>query len=278
MRLIINKVVIINQTDIDTLLKSEGDSLPAKVRKYLNKKFKNTVLPVGKTDKAYIRREGTNEYTNPAKHLDEETYLSKMHAASDFQELLSASTFVEHVADDGRHPDAVRGWNYYKTYFLVPDSGGVHQAFEGIVKIKLIARGDCFYDITKIKNITDSTAGQAFLEAAGSVDNVSNNSIPYSVSEVKSEDESVTKMQQSEETSEESTTDAYSELDAKAKRHLNGIEKTIGRAFAQTLNLDIRDDNGREDAAKLKKVIEEAVRPGLLLQSYTSLRININSI
>ena len=42
---------------------------------------------------------------------------------------------------------------------------------------------------------------------------------------------------------------------------MNGIEKTIGRAFAQTLNLDIRDDNGREDAAKLKKVIEEAVRP-----------------
>ncbi len=109
------------------------------------------------------------------------------------------------------------------------------------------------FDSTQIKSATDNI---------GTFD-TSNPDIRYSVSE---------------NDTESPTTDAYSELDSKAKRHLNGVEKTIGRAFAQTHNLDIKDDNGREDAAKLKKVIEEAVRPGLLLQSYTSLRININSI
>ena len=85
---------------------------------------------------------------------------------------------------------------------------------------------------------------------------LSNSNIPYSVSDVNPDGENVTKLQNSvsevsEETAEESTTDAYSELDAKAKKHLNGVEKTIGRAFAQTLNLDIRDDNGREDLEKI---------------------------
>ncbi|MBE6598557.1 MAG: hypothetical protein E7638_03845 [Ruminococcaceae bacterium] len=183
------RVVFVSQSEIDNLMKSKGESLPAKVRSYLSNKFRGVVLPVGETDKAFIRREGTNEFTNPAKRLDETTYQSKMYAASEFDELLSASTFVSHSSDDGRHPDAVRGWNTYKTSFVVPNAEGGFEAFEGDVKIKLIQRGDCFYDITNIKNITNSTAGQAFVKAAGSVDDVSNNSIADSSGDVKGDGE-----------------------------------------------------------------------------------------
>lgn len=85
--------------------------------------------------------------------------------------------------------------------------------------------------------------------------------------DVKNNSKDVTKVQHSvseteaESTSEESTTDAYSELDSRAKRHLNGVEKTLGRAFANSLNVDIKNEDGKEDAEKLKKFIEEAVRP-----------------
>ena len=48
------------------------------------------------------------------------------------------------------------------------------------IQMKLIARGDCFYDITKIKDITNSAAGQALIKAAGSVSNISKSIIPNS--------------------------------------------------------------------------------------------------
>ena len=50
----------------------------------------------------------------------------------------------------------------------------------------LFSRGDCFYDI-KIKDITDGTAGQALIKAAGSVSDISNSSIPDSTEKVNSE-------------------------------------------------------------------------------------------
>ena len=57
------------------------------------------------------------------------------------------------------------------------------------INIKLIARGDCFYDITKIENITDGTDGQALIKATISADDVSNISIPDSVEKINSSDE-----------------------------------------------------------------------------------------
>ena len=54
--------------------------------------------------------------------------------------------------------------------FVVPSEKGFQdgRVLTGVVSIKLIAKGDCFYDITKIKDITNSSAGQAYLKAAGS--------------------------------------------------------------------------------------------------------------
>jgi len=46
-----------------------------------------------------------------------------------------------------------------------------------------------YYDITKIKDITDGTAGQALIQAAGSVNDTSDTSIPDSSEKVNSETE-----------------------------------------------------------------------------------------
>ena len=61
--------------------------------------------------------------------------------------------------------------------YVAPVSETEIRAYSGEIQIKLIERGDCFYDITKIKDITDSAAGQALIKAAGSVYDISKYSI-----------------------------------------------------------------------------------------------------
>ena len=57
----------------------------------------------------------------------------------------------------------------------------LNQKFKGTVKIKRIARGDCFYDITEIENITNDNIGQSIINnAAKSIHDVSNSSISQS--------------------------------------------------------------------------------------------------
>ena len=179
------KFVLIDKASIENLDNYPGDSLAAKVRSYL-KQFRGTVLPLGSTDKAFMRREAEGEYTNPAKKVDEATYKDKLTAAAEFENLLESATFLRHENDNGRHPDAVRGWNYYNIYYVIPSEEAL-KAYSGEIQIKLISRGDCFYDITKIKDITDGTAGQALIKAAGSVSDISNNSITNSAEKVNSE-------------------------------------------------------------------------------------------
>lgn len=144
---------------------SATDSIGKKTRLFLRDRFRGVVLPVGKTKRVYIRSEGINEYTNPAKYLDESDYNGKMLAATELDNLLKASEYLSWENDDGRHPDVIR-WLKYKTVFLVTDENGNKQVLKGVVKIKRIQRGDCFYDITEIENITKGNMGQAILANA----------------------------------------------------------------------------------------------------------------
>ncbi len=176
------KFTVIAQDSINLLMAQKGDTLPAKVRAYF-RKYRNTVLNLSNKDKAYIRRESENEYTNPAKRIDEDLFSSKLKASSELENLLSASKYLRHSEDSGRHPDAVRGWNYYQTTFAIPIENS-YKVYTGEIAVKLISRGDCFYDITKIKDITAGTDGQAFLKAAISKGNVSNNIISQNTENV----------------------------------------------------------------------------------------------
>ncbi len=167
--------VLVEKASIQKLMSYPGETMQAKVRNYL-KQFRGTVLPLGSTNKVYIRREAEGEYTNPAKSVSEIDYEGKLNAASEFENLLQSAKYLEHKEDNGRHPDATRGWNYYELKYVVPTSNGI-RAYKGQIQIKLIDRGDCFYDITKIEDITSGSAGQALIKAAGSAYVSSNNSI-----------------------------------------------------------------------------------------------------
>ena len=171
------KFVAIEKKSIVKLMQFPGDSVSSKVRNFL-KQYRGTVLQLGTTDKAYMRREAEGEYTNPAKAVSEDDYAGKLNASSEISNMLATGRFVRHENDNGRHPDAVRGWNYYQLNYVVPITDTDIRAYSAEIQIKLIDRGDCFYDITKIRDITHGSAGQALIKAAGSVYNTSTNSIP----------------------------------------------------------------------------------------------------
>ena len=155
---------------------TDGDSIGKKARIYLRQHFRGVVLPVGKTKGAFIRSDGINEYTNPAKYLSGQDYNSKMLAATELDNMLKSSTYLRWAKDSGHHPEAVRGWNYYRTIFTVGDGEGM-RVYSGEVQIMRIARGDVFHDITKIKDVTDSTMGQDIKAHAQSVGNASKNTV-----------------------------------------------------------------------------------------------------
>lgn len=60
--------------------------------------------------------------------------------------------FLHNKPDDGRHPEAIGGWDTYKTIFRLNDL-----FFSGEIKVMLTQNGRVFYGISQIKNITDST-------------------------------------------------------------------------------------------------------------------------
>lgn len=142
-------------------------SLGAKARYILNERFRNTVLQVGENDKVYVNKGGLNEYANPAKKLTDSAYAAKLSTSAELNELLKTATNVRTGVDDGRHPDAVRGWKYYDVLFAVKNSNAEngYSVFDGKLNVKQIARGDLFHDITDIKEITSKTAGQNILSS-----------------------------------------------------------------------------------------------------------------
>lgn len=142
-------------------------SLGAKARYILNERFRNTVLQVGENDRVYVNKRGLNEYANPAKKLTDSAYAAKLSTSAELNELLKTATNVRAGVDDGRHPDAVRGWKYYDVLFAVKNSNieEGYSVFEGKLNVKQIARGDLFHDITDIKEVTSKTAGQNILSS-----------------------------------------------------------------------------------------------------------------
>ena len=154
-------------------------SLGAKARYILNERFRNTVLQVGENDKVYVNKRGINEYSNPAKTIPNDVYAAKMGAAPELDNLLKTATNVSYKADDGRHPDAVRGWKYYDVLFAVKNSNAEngYSVFDGKLNVKRIAKGELFYDITGIKEVTEGNIGQNILSSISAESSGDSNSI-----------------------------------------------------------------------------------------------------
>jgi len=112
-----------------------------------------------------------NEYTHPKNKLPKSTRESKIKASTELDNLLNVSEYQYSSKNDGRHSFAKDGWDYYKTVFEV---NGVN--FEGLINVAKDGNKRIFYDVTKIKRISQnrSTSANAF---STSLTN-SNNSIP----------------------------------------------------------------------------------------------------
>lgn len=154
-------------------------SLGAKARYILNERFRNTVLQVGENDRVYVNKRGTKEYASPAATISADVYTAKMGAAPELDNLLKTATNVSYKADDGRHPDAVRGWKYYDVLFAVKNSNAEngYSVFDGKLNVKRIAKGDLFYDITDIKEVTGGITGQNILSSISADSSGDGNSI-----------------------------------------------------------------------------------------------------
>ena len=123
-------------------------------RRYIIDHFSGKVI--GDTNRAFVQLDSANEYAYPAKkNMDQTAREAKLRAAPELPNIVEAGTFVGHSEDDGRHPEAVRGWDYYQVIYQVAD-----RIFEGKTSIKKIERGDVFYNVTKIRDITTSFAAK----------------------------------------------------------------------------------------------------------------------
>ena len=106
-----------------------------------------------------VTSKSSNEYNHPKNKLPQSTRESKIKASTELDNLLNVSEYQYSSKDDGRHSFAKDGWDYYKTVFEV---NGVK--FEGLINIAKDGNKKTFYDVTKIKRISQnrSTSANAF--------------------------------------------------------------------------------------------------------------------
>lgn len=154
-------------TDQDIFDGAEEKNYPKIARDYINAHFKGRYVGEGEA-RAHVSAATASEYAYSAsrRKMSAESRTAKMRASTELDNLLTTSAFTEHVSDDGRHPEAVGGWDRYRVTFSV--SG---RFFEGIVNVLNGNGYRRLYDITKIKEITNGTRGLSRLSTnAPSVD------------------------------------------------------------------------------------------------------------
>lgn len=96
-----------------------------------------------------VTRKTPNEYTHPKTTLQKNDASSKMKASTELDNLLSISKYKYSKQDDGRHPFAKDGWDYYETTFKVGN-----KIYTGLVNIAKNGNKKLLYDITNLKRNT----------------------------------------------------------------------------------------------------------------------------
>ena len=139
-------------------------------KKYILDNFRQNGIDVN-NEKINVTSKTANEYTHPKNQLPSATKTSKMKASTELNNLLSISEYKYSKPDDGRHPLAKDGWDYYETTFKVGDN-----LFTGLVNIGKNGNKKTLYDITNIKRIDQNrgTSANAFSTSLvnSSIDNV----------------------------------------------------------------------------------------------------------
>lgn len=133
---------------------------PRIAKDIINEKFNGRII--GIDNKMFVNGAGRDEFTNPSKHIDAETYETKMRTAGELDNLLDAGFNFRNKPDgaDGHvHPDVVGGFDYFDTIFKIGD-----RYFKAVINIKNVKRGKLFKDVTKIEDVTQdimSSYGQS---------------------------------------------------------------------------------------------------------------------
>ena len=146
-----NKFVVVD-TD-QHLFDGKPKSEYAKIaRGVINQRFKGKVLPLSGYDLAKVTYKSAGEYAYPSTKIGSSNYNAKMRASTELDNLLNTSEFLYHTDDTKNHPEATLGWDYYKTRFVIDG-----HMFEGQINIATSDKGRVFYDITKIKELPNSS-------------------------------------------------------------------------------------------------------------------------
>lgn len=144
------KKIVVIDTDQDLFAGKPTSEYSKIARKVINQKFKGKVLALSEYDLARVTNKSAGEYAYPRNINVGAEYDAKSKASTELDNLLKTAEFSYHSNDTKNHPEASLGWDYYKTRFVV---GKI--PFEGLINIATSEKGRAFYDITKIKKLSD---------------------------------------------------------------------------------------------------------------------------
>ena len=87
-------------------------------RKYILKNYGKKVI--GRTQRAYVRKESANEFAYPAnRRIPDDVLNAKLRSSTEIYNMMEAGTFIKNEPDKGYHPDATGGWDYYDFTYQV---------------------------------------------------------------------------------------------------------------------------------------------------------------
>ena len=123
-------------------------------RKVIKDRFRGKVI--GEVPKnAYVKTKTAEEFAYGGKPMEREVKEAKMRSSTELDNLLAVSEHKGHEKDNGSHPEAVGGWDYYETIFKVGD-----KLFTGKINIMNNKKGRVFYDVTGVKENTQGLMAQ----------------------------------------------------------------------------------------------------------------------
>lgn len=117
---------------------------------YILQKFREQGL-IKDNEAVNVTKRTANEYTHPSKSLPTRKYDAKIKASTELDNLLEISKYIKSGKDDGRHPFAKDGWDYYETVFKIGD-----KTYSGLLNIGKSPQGKLLYDITEIEERADN--------------------------------------------------------------------------------------------------------------------------
>lgn len=157
--------VLRNQRNFDNVPVNQYSKVAEKI---LNQ-YIGTVIG-GENNKAFFNGTSREEYLHPRKKLTNKKYNAKMRASSELSDIVDASSFIKHSENNEEHPNikARNGWDYYETIFRIGN-----RLFKGQLDICNTVKGKLFYDISKIKDITENLSSR--ITASSSLPGDNNN-------------------------------------------------------------------------------------------------------